>query len=376
MNINYSNLKLKKIIRYLSAKKWVQIRHPNHHILFYQSPAPTEEATFITLPSSENYSDYETRIQFAIDGIANHETRSNTEIASLILKWDIDILRSRFYERHRNIDSLPFKTTLQIVENLKDFLGGAAYSEVDPKKYFPKAGSASKEFVSNCRFGHTFQGSFGLSIECPLPNIGQTMIEGVDKVIPFERLVFERIAKGYKDLKTAIDSDSPDILINNYNIGFNANLLNSLTSIYERLDALCVDYSIDWAPELYPNEQAILQTPIRFDGKAYELSKYAAKQLESEADLDVTTIISRITNLKSELPPSEQEQTLTDHIISLSWEKNAGNFVGLKVALPPSDYKLACDAHKDGRHIIITGRPRKEGKFWILDVPSHISFTA
>lgn len=48
----------------------------------------------------------------------------------------------------------------------------------------------------------------------------------------------------------------------------------------------------------------------------------------------------------------------------------------LRVTLSPEEYRHACDAHRDGKKVSITGRLEKEAKFWVLMAPKDFKVNA
>ena len=374
MKVDPRSLKVPFMLRYLAHGGWKRCEHKNPNIIYLESPE-AEDGSFysVVLPRSQNYSDFIERAYLALEQISLFEKKSIESVYERIVRWDIDILKARIFKRDSGIDSIPLKLASEIVDNLKSLIGASAYSEIEPLKCFPKLGSAAKEFVDHCHFGHTYRGSFGLAIECQIPDIDQLAFDANLQEKPFERKVLERLAIGYSNLDSAISEDSADPLLESYKNGFNANMLESLVTIYEKLDMLSIDYEFDWTAELAP-EVGVISHPFRFDGRAHEIAKFAAKELSKEDPSESKTVKSYIVSLKSEMPPTEEIQERFEHIVTLRWEKEKGMFVNLRVPLPPEEYRKACDAHKNGRKIIVVGIPEKQGKFWILTNPSDVTF--
>src|SRR5208282_1846916 len=72
-----------------------------------------------------------------------------------------------------------------------------------------KLGSTNRTLVyaDSCRFGHTFRGSFGFTIESPvIPNIEPTLPQ-IEQPAPFERRVMQRFAHAVRVVSEAVRSD-------------------------------------------------------------------------------------------------------------------------------------------------------------------------
>lgn len=108
--------------------------------------------------------------------------------------------------------------------------------------------------------------------------------------------------------------------------------------------------------------------------KSYEILKSATADLQKvdEPEED-KTIIGRITQLKSKVPPVETiEFAGATRTIVINWEIEKRIPINIHIQLPLDQYRQACDAHKNGRKIRVIGKPEKHGKFWYL--VEHHSF--
>ena len=366
---------LKNLYRYLARAGWSEQPQPNERVAILNSPKGQDgDFVSITLPRSDGFADSRRRLDEAISNVARYLVTPTDLLLRRLQSWDRDILRTRLFDRLADTNAIPLRLASLVIDDLRSFVGYAAYAQQVPRPFFPKSGAVSAEFTEHCYFGHTFQGSFGLTIECPLPQVGQMAIAEEFKDPPFERLVMQRIAHGYQSLVKAATADDPSVLIHDYETGMNANMLRALTQVYERLDKLSVEYSVEWSPELAPPASLSHSIAVRFDGRAYELANYAAAQLEAEESPPETVVLSHVVSLKSEMPLEDGIQDQFEHVITLDWEKERGVLVRIRVALPRDEYRKACDAHKTGKKIVVKGVPVKHGKTWALERPSAVTF--
>jgi len=318
------------------------------------------------LPASESVLDAANRSVDALQILAEFEGKAFGEMVQRIRCWDKDVLRARILERTEPLSSLPLDAAAEAIFRLKQLMGYVAYTEEDPKPHFEKAGAISNEFSKACRFGHTFEGSFGFSIECPLPSLNPPLpLEGNPLEVPFERQVMERIAVGLSDLRTATEADDIEPIVQNYHLGFNANVCQTLAEIYEEIGGRRIEYDFVWCAEI-STVVAANWKPFIFQGRAHEILKEAARVLEKTEVHPDTRIHGRIVQLKSDFPPGKGEQGEFEHIITVVWEREKAQSLKVRVPLNPEEYRNACDAHKDGKRIQINGVPEKQGKFWVL----------
>lgn len=357
---------LKNLRRYLLSHGWFAIEHANNRIEVLQTkPDDAGGYASVAIPRSVEFRDAGGLINEAARLVASYEDSPLEKIVDHVLRWDRDILRSRFFKMLGHEDSLPLGIAADAISRLKEFLGYAAYTHINPRPFFDKAGAISGEFAEHCLFGHTFQGSFGLKIECPLAVTPVLPMDGNEPLVPIERQIFERVANGLVMLRESIAKDSIDPLLAGYLTGFSANMCRKLAEVYEKADGRRIEYDISWSPQLHSACEHVWK-PMVFDGRAYEFARIAAGELEKAETFPDSLIEGRIVVLKSEMPPGLDEQAEFEHIITMFWEREKNQAVKIRVPLTPQQYIQACDAHKEGRAIRICGVPEKAGKFWTL----------
>jgi len=357
-----------KLRLYLSHKGWSQVQHRNPNIVVYtKQDERAGDNVSIVIPASMTLGDYPRRMIESVRCIASLSDVEPLYLAQQLAYWDRDVLRMRLMTRAADTSSIPLEVASALIAELRDFVGFAACAETDPKPFFVKAGGIAKEFVEQCRFGHTFIGSFGLSVESPLPLDPNMPLPHVPSERPFSRAVMERIAIGSAFMEAAIEQDSLDPLIKNYATGFNANMCEKLTEIIKAADDQNLQYAVIWSPEIDTKSGLVRKQEFALREPARAALTEAAKALHKEDEFGETIIMGKVTVLRSDQPPLQTDEfEFAERAITVLWEPQKKQYVNLRVALPLNEYRQACDAHKNGKRISITGRPTKEGKFWIL----------
>lgn len=367
---------LGELRRYLLRHGWSRVEHPNNRIELLQTrPDATGDYSTVALPASPEFADARSLIREALRLLSEHEGVALSQISDRVQKWDRDVLRARTFLISGSEDSLPFEVAADTISRLRDFIGYAAYTEFNPQPFFDRAGSVSAEFTKLCRFGHTFRGSFGITVECPLTVTPVLPMDGIEPVVPFERKVFERIASGLGALKRAVEKQSLDMMLRGYQEGFSANMCRALAEVYERADGRRIEYDISWSPELASHIHRDWQ-PFVFEGRAYEFARAAASALEKVEKFPDSVIEGRVVALRSDTPPGLDQQEEFEHVITMYWEREKEQPVRIRVPLSPQQYMEACDAHKHGRSIRIYGVPEKAAKFWTLTRPHDFTILA
>src|ERR1700722_3035649 len=260
---------LNNLRTYLTSRGWQRIPHPNARIeILRTTPDKTGDYALVSIPSSVELSDAGDLIDEAVRLSADYEKTTLERVVDQILRWDRDILRMRFFKMLGGEDTLPLEVAAESISSIREFIGYAAYTHTNPQPYFDKAGAISAEFANHCLFGHTFPGSFGLKIECPLDVTPVLPLEGNEPQVPLERQVFERVANGLVTLRESVANDSLDPLLAGYRTGFSANMCRKLAQIYEREDGRRIEYDISWSPQLRTACEAVWR-PVVFEGRAY-----------------------------------------------------------------------------------------------------------
>jgi len=362
------NISPNELRRYLLGNSWQATEHPNKFFHVYELHEGGSIRSSLILPATSSQADSAQLISDAIFILSETYGLTEAKISHSILGWDCDVLRARLFKMRGSERSLPLNIASKVLSDLRQFVGHSAVTEFEPKPFFDKAGGISRSFVSQCRFGHTFAGSFGLTIESPLQVDTMLPLEGVAPEVPFERRVFERIAMGFRTLKQSIEEDSLTPLLEGYRVGLNANMCRALSDAYEAIDGRRIEYDFWWSAEL-ESSLGIDWEPFVYEGRAFEFSRAAAVELEKAEEIPETKVEGRVYALKSENPPGLDEQQEFEHVITMYWERLKGATTSIRVPLESDQYIDACDAHKDGKPIRIIGFPEKQGKFWVLTKP-------
>jgi hypothetical protein len=374
MSVNQQQIvSLGELQRYLLTHGWLQVDHPNKRItLFATKPDKLGDYTSIALPASAEFSDASELMRNAIRLIADYENLPIRKALDQVHRWDRDILRARMIKLRGHEDFLPLTIAAETISSLKEFIGYAAYTQSAPRPFFDKAGGEAAAFAEHCLFGHTFAGSFGLTVECPISVIPELAMPGNQPIVPlnvpFERQVFERVASGFSTLRISIEKSSLEPMIEGYKTGFSANMCHTLAEIFQQAGGRRIEYDISWSPELKSSAEQIWK-PFLFEGRAHEFALAAATELEKVEKVPDSVIEGPIIVLKSDTPPGLDEQFKFEHVITMFWQREKEQTVQIRVPLSPQQYIEACDAHKEGRKIRILGIPEKSGKFWTLTDP-------
>lgn len=372
---NFDRLDLVK--RFLRAKGWKRIEVANDNFLLYQGPLDdTQRPISLALPSSTGVLDNKEIINKALNLLAAIDDKSIQEISEEIANLGSDFLRPKIVSQN-NAPSLPLIDMKSTIDNLTNLIKYSACMEEENQRYFSKSKRIGRSMVEKCKFGQTFIGSFGISIEMPIPPPSSE----ISKQVPFERRLMERIARGLTTINKAVKEADPKILTLDFQSGFNANLYEVMQKLIETVPNGYMEFSFSWSME-YPLPDDIKKVSIiRFSPiEIIPLLESAAKTLRTCSESEEVIIQGHIIQLQADRPfadedPEDSENLLDEDSrqIIVNWENTNGKYTSIRIPLTVEEYRLACDAHRDENKISIQGTPEKRKRFLYLTSPKNFT---
>ncbi|MEI6075303.1 MAG: hypothetical protein WCS94_07010 [Verrucomicrobiota bacterium] len=381
-DISRSKLTPQDLARFLRLHAWktIPLKQPGL-IAFAGAPDQKGQSVEIILPAAGDESSVARNLASAINTLGVLMDRPGTDVIRFILGVDRDIFGSRLADPQASRGSISLERAVDVIGNLRDLFSYAACSEEDPRTAFAKATGIGAKHVKTCRFGHTFAGSFGFTVESPItvspsPHLPNAVEAGVIPLpaAPFERRVLERIMRGIAATREAVVSGSPDPLIAGYKDGFSANLCESLMELLQTVDEANTEFTIGWSPEWEAPKS--IPTRVRLEGKATKYLESAARYLRSPEQSAEIILTGLLINLRSKSAPADMGEEDSPRQVTIEGTDNKGVERTLRVVLTPDEYRAACDAHRDGRKVSITGRLEKAAKFWVLMAPKDFKVNA
>lgn len=358
------HLTLENLRSYLLLTGWKRVPHPHPRRVVFEKLFDHGDSIDLILPSRPNLSDHLLGLAEAVNIIAVAEDVSPDEVISKLRHMDRDVFNVRLLTPASG--SLCLAAAAREVLNLRKLFAFSASSEKEARPYFKQALSKGKKHAEYCQFGHTFQGSFGFSIESPLIISKQRALEGFNEPLPFERKVIERIVRGFLTIQDAVLYEDLSLLTNSYNKALNANMCQALVEM--SIDkTMQIEYSVQWSPILAPSEDVRQFKAICLDSKAYDYLERAASEMKSIEPREVT-IQGEIHSLHSTSDPRVQDDA--PRMIEVNWYDEEERSIKVKVSLSAEEYLAAIEAHSGHKEITVTGLLEKRGSRWELENPT------
>lgn len=370
-SILLNGLRYHDLVAFLEFSGWKAIHEDSQWKVYIGSSDIHGDPLEIVLPS--NYTSPDLKLYFAnaINVLSALTDSAPTNIVENVKYYDRDVLKIKNLE-WGDESSLPLKVATQQVLDLKQLIAYSACSEETVKPYFPNAQlPTARRMVDHYRFGHTFQGSFGFTVECPIvgrPKIGIQKSLMPDMVsdeayLPVERRVMERIVRGLVVSRNATRDRDTQRIIESYKSSFNSNMCQSLVSMSMGMK-IPLDFSIVWSPIISTLDEEI-KAPgsIRLDEAVYRNLEYAAQVLR-ELEPEIVNIRGLVTVLSAKDNPLGLD---TSRSVTIKWiDAPEGKPLNVFVILNKDDYMQAITAHREWTPVRVTGVLKKVGNYWRL----------
>jgi len=360
-HVNIQNLK-----NYLKDRGWKEEPFGRAEVLKFKSPQPIQENEFleVLIPSKRELIDYNRVVEIAIDCISTFEERDFEDVLSQILIFG-DLFKVRIQTPKTKIGSIPISQGMLLYRSAYDLLVYSACAEVDLQKSYSRRLKEATESVDTYRIGQSQYGSFVANIHCQLirPEILQMDIDSNVTLPPFERGTILRVLRGLKNVEDSIRKESPDPIVDNYSIGLNANMCDTLVDIVRIGLGNELKISVNLEPLWQiPND---IHTDISLQPSAEGYLIEAAEILKGETPKEKRELVGHVFQLRKK--PAEK-----NNIVRIVTRDEEGETIPVTIKPDDDSYRLAINAHKDLKRIRVTGLLEKRGRTWYLNEPEGI----
>lgn len=324
----------------------------------------------VAFPTDANGPDYLSRVERVVDLLSKLEQRSPAAIARSIRAIGFDAIYSRLPDAAVRADTVSFLTAAEHVATLKTALVNTAMTEVRPVSHFDHPLKAATDYAETCRFGHTFRGSFGFTVESPVaPNTFPALLPDVQPALPFERRVVMRFARGLRAVQRASAADDLSILLDGPEQGFGANAYEAAADLIDAsIVGLILDFS--FSPEWVPPADIPEQTRVELMPIHAELAREAGRALRNRLTPEPVEILGTVVGLRSEQIPQLLEPK-GSRVLTIKWTSSRHGEIRTTVRVSAEDYLLALQAHEKGQPIRVRGTLEYR-RGWTLVDPSAL----
>jgi hypothetical protein len=369
-NRDLSLFSLVDVQRFLEKENWKLIEKSSKAYIYHGPKSDSGRPLEFILPLSEDKVDYFQRINDLIILISELKEIDVRKVINLISLTSHDILQMRILNPGEFKFSIPLDVASKEIDALKRLFTFSACSEEMARPYFDYPSTIGINHANQCQFGHTFEGSFGFTINSPIiSDYSQLYLFEEHKEIPFERKVMERIVNGFLYTQSAIHDNDISVIVDNFETGFNARMCDALIDISME-KSKSVEFTVNWSYQINPSENITSFKSIVLSEKSYDLLKDASDELKKVEPFE-DIIIGKIITLHSNKSPFSDEKFPRTAIVKHTYE---GRSIEVKLELTKDQYKIVYQAHGDGKTVKINGKLFKKGSIWRMIEISILSF--
>lgn len=358
------SITLKNITTYLNRQSWERDTNSTLEKLdVFKGPVgDSGQPLEIRVPKRNDFVDYYERIADAVNLFSLIQNVSADQVISDIKSCFLDALSVRVIETGEYKDSLSIEEAYKDIASLRNLIMYAACSERQPAKHFDTPSTAGKKHSASCRFGHTFRGSFGFTIESPLMTEDSTDFDFIDS--PFERKVIERIARGLAITKVASKTNNHNLLVESYKKAFNSKMCEALLQFSNSE----IELSFTWSNEVPLSKDIVRGKTYFLNKNDFDVLNYAASKLK-EIDAIETIVMGKVIKLHCTTSPEEEKNNRSIIVKHVHKAKT----IEVKAVLNKVDYIDACAAHAEGKEVSISGELQRKTSQWeVLNISKFL----
>lgn len=281
-----------------------------------------------------------------------HRMSSLSSVMNSVDLFRKDSVTSRVPDKYVFEDTIDISIATATVSYLRSLIEGAVAADLKDSIKSQAYVSNAKNYAKGCRFGHTFRGSFGFLVECPLEEPVQLAFDIFDADVPLGRRVSERIATGLSSLSVALKDDRPDIITNAVG-GLSARMCKQLADYIEATEMTSIQLGVEF-DQTIESKNRDRYNSFLIDKSSTGMLREAERLLLSQDDDEIpVNIVGRVIALRSLSNPMEISDT-SSREITIQWE-NDSKKKNTSAHLVAQDYAEAIRAHEKGFHVQVKG---------------------
>jgi hypothetical protein len=353
---------------YLLKKRWTKVSTNRESIDIFIEPN-VETPYEIILPNRKFDAGYELNINDAVRIISEIEDRPREKVIESIKKIDRDFHDFRF--KTKESDSVSFDLINGLLSVNRYVFSKASQQEnriiydsleSDKRKTFKSPRDEAKRFIKDCRFTHTWKGSFGITIEAPLylPTLG--LFEDIPETTA--RKTTKRITDGYYLIDRGTKENSSSFIIDNSENEKDILVFEHLPELQSVIRREEIEFSVNFSPIIKPDDKYKEQVKPLLNAKALKLAEEAINQVKykkEELDIVIIGFPKTIHATKEDLLKDTEG---SDRRVVVEGVSREIDHVSLKMDLSLDNYKKAIRAQDEIKNVRVKCRVKKRTKGW------------
>lgn len=350
-----SQISYRAMERYLSATGWKRFFAREGEMAIYRREARGLDE--VTVPEDTRFTDFADRMADAVVAIAEFEGRSPADVLQALLAPAADVIKVRVEETATADGTIGFKEGVRLFSGSKLALLATAHETVEPRSFYLRMGiREAEDFLDGCRIGQTEFGSYVVNIICPLTvpvndDDDQMGLFDPSEVAAgaFSRRVVTRFLQSVSYVVDTIERDRVGHLMRPQAADpiVSGNFLEGLCEMQPAGENSLLHVSAEWA-RTYPAPERTPSLSV-IPKKHFRTMEEVAKVLRPATGPRKVQLVGMVSSLMGK--PSDEG---VQGEIQLSFVDKEGS-AKARVFLSADDYQIACNAHRDGQYVTLSG---------------------
>ena len=365
---NFYSITAASIDRYLQLNGWARnLNFANRNMMVYTNENCHPKT--LAIPASEEYEDFYVILRNAIETLEKIEKRSANEIIKDVTTTFVDRLEFRIISEITEDGKIPLEYAAECVEGLKDLILYSVCAEQSARPICYRATDYSKALLNKFKLAQTEKGSFILNVDIQVvdENNEQMVLDECAVPLPFEHKVVERIGRAISQVDAIVNNQRPltETAETAFETGITANMCDALLKMRPVSDADKVSTTIRYASSLTNRTGQLERIEMRTNHFLVidELAKiYRDKVAVQDASLTgIIRSLAKKTDVDGDLQTIRLYTTYD------------GTSRTVTIALSDEQYRIACDAHRDGLEVEVSGELDMSERYWVMRNVTHFS---
>lgn len=342
---NIRNITAASLERYLLLNEWIRnYDFSNKNMMVFECGDE-----IIAFPASEKFSDFYVNLPKVIETLSYLYDKSVIDITKEIIASYHDLLEFRIKSEISSDGQLPLDYASECIEGIKELILYATCAEQTNQPVCFRVTNTAKNVLNGFKLAQTEVGSFVINIDIQVADEEeQYTIDGIEVDSGMEHMVVQRIGQAIKQIDEITKDNNlfDEIVANAYESGVTANICESLMKLKPDSSSAEIETKIRYATVYGKKEVDIVKIQNRH---FYTMSEISKHYRESESEM-LVSVEGYITSLNKK----KIDEVHSDRIIRAVVDVN-GDMRTVSAELCDEDYRVACDAHRDGEKILIKG---------------------
>ena len=359
---SFYNITASSIDRYLQFNGWIRnYNFANRNMMVYTSKNNRQKT--LAIPASEEFEDFYPILRDVIGLLQKKENRPANDIVKDITTTFIDRLEFRVISEITEDGKIPLEYAADCVEGLKNLILYSVCAEQSARPIFYRTTDYSKALLNKFKLAQTEKGSFILNVDIQVvdENNEQIVLEGCDIPTPFEHKVIERIGTAISQVDAIVNNQRQltEMAETAFENGITANMCDAFLKMRPVSDTDKVTTTIRYASSLTRQTGQIEQIEMRTNHFLVidELAKIYRDKIAIQ-DVSLTGIIRSLSK------KIDNDRDLKTIRLYTTFE---GASRTVTIVLSDEQYRIACNAHRDGLEVSVSGELDMSERYWVMN---------